>query len=178
MRNCKSFLAVPTGDGPARRARVTARPCEAPPQKAQAGRPCEAPRRKAAGEAEPHTAQAAKPDHTQLEILPCRPQPGTAQRAMRASQRGHANRRRKKRRPDGRAKRHAERREANDCGRQSEAAHRKISEVRNRRICKSFLAVPSRGWPSAPRARCRRQAICRVLPIFVTAAIPAAQDAF
>ena len=72
----KFFLAVPSGDGPARRARVSARPHEAP-----------------------RTEKSAKFAIRDLQFLPRRPPLGTAQRAVRASLRGRTKRRAEVRRP-------------------------------------------------------------------------------
>ena len=83
------FPAVPVGNDPARRARVTLRLCEALKSDQRGGAIAAAKsagRMTAASEAKPPTAHAAKPEHTRLEILPRRPQSGTAQRAARASQ--------------------------------------------------------------------------------------------
>ena len=88
-----------------------------------------------------------------------------------------AKRSREKRRPDGHAKRRAERREANDCGQRSEAARRKDAKLELAQL-QILPCRPQRGRPSAPRARRKRQTVRRALPTFGTAANPAAQDAF
>ena len=119
--------------------------------KTRAGRPSEAPRRKAASEAEPRAAKAAKFAISDLQILPCRAF-GAAQRAMRASQRGQRSDAAKS--VGQTAMRSAAPKGARRMTAASEARPRAAKTPNQKmRNCKSFLAVPSRGRPSAPCAR-------------------------
>ncbi len=120
--------------GPARHARVTARPAKRRREKRRpdghAKRRAERREANDCGQrSEAARRKDAKSEDAQLQILPCRPQPGTAQRAIRASLRGQ----------------------------RSSAAHRKISKVCNQRFANPSLSSPvgtaqravraSQAWP-------------------------------
>ena len=168
MRNCKSFLAVPSRGRPS-----------APCARHKRGRAkCHREKRGPDGRAK---RRAERREVNDCDEAPCQ-SPRLAKRGREVGDarnlrfynptlprlwRGPARHARVTARP-------AERRKA------ASEAEPRATQAPNQKMCncKSFLAVPSRGRPSAPRARHKRQTVRRALPTFGTAANRTAQDAF